>query len=295
MRYNFLRFPGGKPKALTFSYDDSFRQDIEIAEILAQYGMKCTFNLNGDEVSKNMKISLKQEPPLTADEVKKHILGNGHEIAVHGFNHRAMGTLRPIEAIREVLDCRLFLEQRYGVIVRGMAQADSGIRHYHPSSDLETVKRCMADVGISYCRTTYSPLPPPDRAPFALPNDWLCWKPTSHHNNPKLFEWADEFINIGINPTMIGCRSHPRLFYIWGHGHEYSDFDLLHKICQKFADFEDIWFATNIEIYDYVKAYKDLIYSADGNTVYNPSVITVWFDIDGTLYSVKPGETITIG
>ena len=290
MRYNFLRFPGGKPKALTFSYDDSFRQDIEIAEILAQYGMKGTFNLNGDEISEQMKITLNQEPPLTTDEVKKHVLGNGHEIAVHGLYHRATGALRPIEAIREVLDCRLFLEERYGMIIRGMAYPDSGIIRFNPSYNYEGVKRNLSDLGIAYSRTILQ-----DNNSFTLPDDWYCWKPTSHHSNPKLFEWADEFINIGIKPTMIGCRSHPRLFYIWGHGHEFRSMDKLHKICQKFADCDDIWFATNIEIYDYVKAYKDLIYSADGNTVYNPSVITVWFDIDGTLYSVKPGETITIG
>ncbi len=290
IRYNFLRFPGGKPKALTFSYDDSFRQDIEIATILAQYGMKGTFNLNGDEISEKMKVDLKQESPLTTDEVKKYILGNGHEIAVHGLYHRATGAIRPIEAIRDVLDCRLLLEERYGKIIRGMAYPDSGILRFNPSSSYDSVKHNLADLGIAYSRTILQ-----DNNSFNLPDDWYCWKPTAHHNNPKLFAWADEFINIGINPTMIGCRSHPRLFYIWGHGHEYSDFNLLHKICQKFADCHDIWFATNIEIYDYVKAYKDLIYSADGNTVYNPSIITVWFDIDGTLYSVKPGETITIG
>lgn len=30
MRYRFLRFPGGKDKAVTFSYDDGFRYDIRL-------------------------------------------------------------------------------------------------------------------------------------------------------------------------------------------------------------------------------------------------------------------------
>ena len=29
MRYRFLRFPGGKTKAVTFIYDDGCRQDIK--------------------------------------------------------------------------------------------------------------------------------------------------------------------------------------------------------------------------------------------------------------------------
>ena len=285
VKYNFLRFPGGKPKALTFSYDDSFRQDIEIAGTLAQYGMKGTFNLNGDEVSAQMKISMKQEPALTAEEVKKYILGNGHEISVHGFDHKAPGLLRPIEAIKDILNCRLFLEERYGMIIRGMAYPDSGILRFSPITDYETIKHNLTDLGIAYSRTAYC-----DNNSFLLPDDWYCWKPTVEHNNPKLFDWADEF----INSPMRGCNRYPRLFYVWGHGHELHNMDLLNKICKKFADCDDIWFATNIEIYDYVKAYKELIYSADGQMVYNPSLITVWFELGGKTYSVKPGETISI-
>ena len=46
MKYRFLRFPGGKPKALTFSYDDGCRQDKETERILSEYGVKGTFNIN---------------------------------------------------------------------------------------------------------------------------------------------------------------------------------------------------------------------------------------------------------
>ena len=36
MRYCFLRFPQGKLKALTLSYDDGVRDDIRMAEVLAK-------------------------------------------------------------------------------------------------------------------------------------------------------------------------------------------------------------------------------------------------------------------
>ena len=77
MRYSFLRFPQGKTKAVTFSYDDGVRSDIRLAETLTQNGMKCTFNQNG---------GLNEH--LTKEEVQKYILENGHEIAVHGYLHR---------------------------------------------------------------------------------------------------------------------------------------------------------------------------------------------------------------
>ena len=38
IRYTFLRFPGGNPKAVTFSYDDGVSQDKRLAEIFNKYG-----------------------------------------------------------------------------------------------------------------------------------------------------------------------------------------------------------------------------------------------------------------
>ena len=116
MRYQFLRFPQGKTRAVTFSYDDGCQPDLRFAETLSQYGLKCTFNLNSDECVKT---------PLTKEQVESAFLAKGHEIAVHGYMHRAAGALRPIEGIQEYLNCRLELEQRYGRIIRGLAYPDT--------------------------------------------------------------------------------------------------------------------------------------------------------------------------
>ena len=42
----FLRYPGGKKKALTLSYDDGVEQDIRLIELMKKNGLKGTFNLN---------------------------------------------------------------------------------------------------------------------------------------------------------------------------------------------------------------------------------------------------------
>ena len=39
-------YPGGKEKALTFSYDDGVRHDLKLIDIFNRFGMKATFNLN---------------------------------------------------------------------------------------------------------------------------------------------------------------------------------------------------------------------------------------------------------
>ena len=40
-----LRFKDGKAKALTLSYDDGVIQDIRLANLFSEYGIKATFNL----------------------------------------------------------------------------------------------------------------------------------------------------------------------------------------------------------------------------------------------------------
>ena len=42
----FMRFPNGKAKALTLSYDDGVEQDIRLIEIMKENGLKGTFNIN---------------------------------------------------------------------------------------------------------------------------------------------------------------------------------------------------------------------------------------------------------
>ena len=46
---------------------------------------------------------------------------------------------------------------------------------------------------------------------------------------------------------------------------------------------EDIWYATNIEIVDYMKAAENLKYTVNGDKVWNPNACTVWISIDGKI------------
>ena len=66
MRSVFLRYPGGKPKAVTFSYDDGVPQDLRLVEIFDRYGMKGTFNLNCD--------SVRPKKTFGKEEIEKYFL-----------------------------------------------------------------------------------------------------------------------------------------------------------------------------------------------------------------------------
>lgn len=283
MQHRFMRFPQGKTKAVTFSYDDGCRQDLRTAKVFDGYGMKCTFNINS--------AKLIGGKALTADEVREHMLDKGHEVAVHGERHRAPGLVRPIEGIRDVLNCRLDLEKMFGRIIRGMAYPNSGVRIFTNQASYEDIRSYLKDLDIVYSRTLGQ-----DNKGFRLPTDWYQWVPTAHHDNPQILEWAKEFVEMDLD-SLYGSQKTAKLFYVWGHSYEFDrkdNWQHLNDICEVLAGKEDIWYATNMEIYEYAAAYDSLVFSADGCRVYNPSLQTIWFDVDGKEYRVESGQTLEI-
>ncbi len=283
MKYNFLRYPGGKEKAVTLSYDDGDKADARLAETLNRFGLKCTFNLLGSYVE--------NEIGLTKEFIRTEILGKGHEIANHGYYHRGLDVARPIEGIRDTLDNRLALEREFGIIVRGMAFPDRIVSRVKKPEAYIAVRSYLEDLDIAYVRIASG-----DNNLFELPDDWYNWMPTAHHENPQLMEYIDEFLALNLR-SLYCARRTPRLFYLWGHAFEFernNNWERLETICEKLSGEEDIWYATNMEIYEYVQAYRSLIYSADGMTVYNPTLLEIWFDVDGKLYSIKSGETLRL-
>ena len=106
---------------------------------------------------------------------------------------------------------------------------------------------------------------------FDIPEDFLRWDPTCHHDDERLMDLAREFVE--------GVGFAPMLFYVWGHAYEFDGKDnwqTIEALAQFMSRYADrVWFASNGEIMDYVNAYRRLEYSADGLTIYNPSALDV--------------------
>ena len=274
----FMRFPGGKAKALTLSYDDGVEQDIRLIGIMQKHGLKGTFNLNSGLYAAEGTVY----KPGTVHRrmTKKQCLDlytdSGMEVAVHGYTHPFLEQLPVNVCTREVLKDRETLENDYDRIVRGMAYP------FGTTSDevVEVLKQC----GIAYSRTVES------TEKFTIPTDWLRMPATCHHKNPRLMELSRNFVE---NPGNRG----PLLFYVWGHSYEFEA-DNNWNVIEEFAEYiggkDDIWYATNIEVYDYIAAYNQLQFSTDVSKVYNPTAVTLYFEYGGVAYSVAPGETLTI-
>ncbi len=283
MRYRFLRFPEGKEKALTLSYDDGHEADLKLVEIANKYGIKLTLNINAGENGipyGGEHLSLEQ-----ICEIEKM----DHEIAVHGEYHKANGLVSSVDGIKDVLFCRLTLERSLGKIIRGMAYPDSGIRRL-TNVALNEIKSYLKSLGIAYSRTLGE-----DNDRFEIPNDFYEWMPTAHHDNPNLFVWLDKFLNTPLS-KYCGARS-PWLFYLWGHSFEFknkNNWERFEEFCQKASGKEDVWYATNIEICDYVRDYYRLEFNVDNTIVHNPTARTIWFEYNNKTFSVKSGETLNL-
>ena len=279
----FMRFPGGKAKALTLSYDDDVKTDIRFCEILDKYGLKCTFNINSGLFLKEGEVSVSGRRFKTDEAIEffNKCLDNGHEVAVHGYRHPWLESLPPSMATIDVLNDRIELEKMFGRIIRGMA--------YPQGTYDDEVVNCLRACGIAYSRTTKT------TERFDIPTDWLRMPATCHHNNPRLMELANKFLE---RKTF---RPQPQLFYLWGHTYEFDDNDNWNVI-EEFAEYmggrDEIWYATNIEIYEYIEDYNRLVFSADGQRVYNPTNRTLYFNNDYTteenVISVAPAQTVEV-
>ena len=285
MNYIFLRFPGGRAKALTLSYDDGYTYDLRLAEILGHNGMKCTFNIFSNLLTKDCG-------PERLDVAQmKSLIDMGHEIAVHGASHIANGLQTTVGGISEAYESRKIIEKALGIISRGYAYPNSGINDFTSGMNYEKVRGYLSDLGFSYARSDERGFDY-----FRIPDDWYNWCPTAHHNNRHLNEYADIFLHDDPNGD-DGKGGLPMLFHIFGHTVEFerdNNWDHIEAICEKLGGREDTWYATNIEVYDYVQDFLRLQLSLDQNLAYNPSAQPVWIQADKTVHKVDPGKTVSL-
>lgn len=276
----FMRFPQGLGKALTLSYDDGVTEDIRLIDIMQKHGLKGTFNINSGMYAK--KDDVFRDKPyanrLTEQEVLELYSKEGIEPAMHGLTHAHLQTLPMPQAVYEVMEDRKNLEALFGKEIRGMAYA------YGTFND-DSV-RVLEDCGVLYCRTVVS------TEKFDLPTDWLRLPATCHHTNPRLPELTKTFIE-----RTVGAQAHAQLFYLWGHSYEFArdnNWEVIEEFAAEIGNREDIWYATNTEIFEYMEAFKRLRFDAAMTQVINPTAHALWFTFHKTQYCVQPGETLKL-
>ena len=276
MNYRFLVFPDFKEKALTLSYDDGVIYDKKLIEIMQKHGLKGTFNINSELFAAN-----EGERRMTAKTAIELYQSTGMEVAVHGAKHWSLAEVPSEMMVRDVAVDRENLENLTGGLVQGMAYANGS----YSDEVVEVLKKC----GIKYARTTVS------TEKFSIPNDWLRLPATCHHGNPKLMELAKSFIEEPSGRYYWSPKT--KLFYLWGHSYEFNDnnnWEIIEEFAAYMGGRNDVWYATNGEIYDYVQAYNRLEFSIAGKWVHNPTSIDVYLDYLHHKVVVPAGKTVQL-
>lgn len=278
----FLRFPGNKHKAMTFSYDDGPREDVKLMKLFNEYGIKATFNINsGSFPTEDQKGS--KTFRMTAEEAYALYKNSGHEVACHTLSHANLPELPAGMAAFEVMKDRENLEELFGEFICGMS--------YPYGTYNEQVMETLKNAGILYARTSDS------SHSFAIPkeSDFLHFDPTSHHADSDIFELVEKFKAIDLT----GRDRDPVMFYIWGHSFEFDsrfggNWDGIEKLVKSVAFMKDTWYATNGEIFSYISAFNKLVFTMNKRFVKNPTDKEICFFYNEKDYTIKPGETLEL-
>lgn len=274
-----MRFPGGKKKCLTLSYDDGLIQDLRLCDLMKKWNIAGTFNINtGMYPPDDTILSPDYKGRLTVSKYKEIYLSSPlFEVATHCYTHPFINKLSLGEVAMEIIEDRKNIEKDFGGICRGHAYPYGA----YTKEIIELFKTC----GIAYARTTNATLS------FNIPNNWLELNPTCHHAHPELMKLADKFVNDSPGKE-------PWLFYLWGHSYEFDNNDswyIIENFFEKVANKDDVWYATNIQVCDYTNAYRSLQFSTDGNTIYNPTSTQIFICCNNrTDIKIAPGETVTL-
>ncbi len=276
MTNKFMCFPQWKEKALTFSYDDGNVKDRDLVELFNKYGVKGTFNLNSALFRENGA-----ENNISKKEVKK--LYKGHEVAVHSVTHPRLECLPNSLITKEIANDKEELEKLSGTIVQGMA--------YPFGTYSDEVIKVAKTCGIKYSRTVEA------HHSFKLTrsDSWLKMPATCHHADERLFELAEKFVS--AEPSTAYWDYDGWLFYVWGHSYEFrteEDWQRMEGFVSMVSNRDDVWYATNIEIYEYIEAYRGLVYSNDATMVYNPSAIDIYMLNNKKRVVVRAGKTVKL-
>lgn len=265
MRIRYDRFPGGKNKALTLSFDDGREYDRRLVSMFNEYGLKGTFHLNSGFLGKDKYVERSEIATLY----------KGHEISAHTVDHPFLEMSPPDQVVRELMEDREALEELAGYPVRGMS--------YPFGTWNDRVVGLLPAAGIEYARTTKS------HGTYDMPDNFLLWNPTCHHK--QMVDHARQFIDHNPRHTRM------RLLYVWGHSYEFENdgnWELVERFGEAIGGRDDIWYATNAEIADYVRALNQLRFSVSCRLIHNPSATPVWVSAENDTVEIPGGATISL-
>ena len=278
-----MLFPEGKTKALLLSYDDGTIHDRKLVKLMNKYHLIGTFHLNSNKLGTDIYFDY-----LNKAEIKQ--LYEGHEVSVHSANHPNLTDISKIDVFYEIAEDRKELERLVGYPVRGMA--------YPFGNTNDDVVAIIDDLGIEYARTVG------DTYNFEIPKDFLRWYPTIHQfakaywepNQPeKDIKELEVFYKVIAD---FLATKQLAVLDIWGHswemGLDQNKWDETEKFFTLLANNPTIHYTKQIDLVDYINAFRNLKFSVDKSSVTNTSSLNICIKINDTIYTVQAGSSMKL-
>ena len=140
----FMRFPEGKGKALTLSYDDGVRQDRRLLEIMRKHGLKGTFNINSEGYAPEGCTTGNR---MSRSEALKFYRDCGMEIAVHAAHHPYLEQQLTHEFAKRMLEKGVYVVAFcYPVVPKGKDRIRTQISAGHTKEDIDLAVKAFGEV-----------------------------------------------------------------------------------------------------------------------------------------------------
>ena len=264
-------YPGGRLKAVTFSYDDGVIEDRELVKIFNSYNIKATFNVSLGRAVKRPAVFIQPQ------EMKE--LYKNHEIASHGFMHKTMTKQSDKALEAEIADNQKAIAELMGSAPPGFAYPYGC---YTTQESPDRIFKALKRHNLRYARICKR------KKDFDLPLNWLAWTPNGHHK-------------MGNSVCKRYLKFKPQkmsVCYIWGHSYEFVRpapcWEIIENICKTIANKPDIWYATNWEIARYVQACEAAEKASKYPEIVNPTDVTLHLRIDGKQITLAPKSKINL-
>lgn len=260
-------YPGGKAKAFNITYDDGVLQDVRFVELMNQYGLKGTFNLNSGLMETEFEwthrngMIVKRLPTSVVAELYKN-----HEVASHTLTHPYLSQLTESEVMEEMSKDKENLERLTGRPVLGFG----GPFHHWSPMIVECAKRC----GFEYARNAE------ERYCYAPPEEYYYWAAGTYHVMPGFRPFVEGFFE--TEEELALCQ-------IVGHTYDLDAENMwqyMESVLKRVSEDESILSMTNIELVRYLKAMRSAVITED--EIKNPSALPLWFERNGEVICVAP-------
>ena len=262
-------YPGGKRKAFNITYDDGVEQDVRFIQLLNFYGLKGTFNLNSELLKKGFTwvhpcgMEIRR---LSQDVVRE--VYRGHEVACHTLTHPDLGSLSREQLLWEMGMDKYYLQEIFGQEICGFAVP---FDHYD-----ELAAECARECGFTYVRNS-------EESHGYLFKEDLLWQSAGvFHLSPDFEAYMEGFLETD-QELAFG--------QVVGHSYDLDTeqmWETMEELLKRISRDQQVWPATHLEVVEYLQAMKQA--QITDTAVKNGSSQTLWFEMDGKICRVEPGE-----